>query len=184
MLGAATQAAPFSEGFANVGFDGKWGYIDKTGKYLIKPKFLYADKFSEGFAAIAVGPYGNEKYGYIDKTGKIVIPIKFDDAGAFSEGLAAIKIGEEWGYIDRTGKIVIEPQFNLAWNFSEGLARVINCRKPCTFEYIDRDRRVAAEFSFTTSGADDFHGGLATIITDESGFGYIDKTGKYVWKEK
>jgi hypothetical protein len=46
--------------------NGKEGYIDATGRMVIKPQFdMVAEGFSEGLACIKVG----EKCGYIDKTG-------------------------------------------------------------------------------------------------------------------
>jgi hypothetical protein len=47
---------------------GKWGFIDKTGVFLIEPKYDYAGKFSEGLAGVEI----RGKWGYIDKTGKYV----------------------------------------------------------------------------------------------------------------
>lgn len=178
------SAGDFSEGLANVRLGGKWGYIDKMGRIVIRPKFQYADNFSEGLATVMTGSLDNESRGYIDKTGRVIIPLKFDDARRFSEGLAPVKVGKEWGYIDRVGNMVIELQFDLAWSFSEGLARVINCKKECAFEYIDRNRQVIVEFPFRTTGADDFHGGLAAVVTDANSLCYIDRAGKFVWKTK
>jgi len=47
--------------------EGKWGYVDKTCKVVIKPQFNAAWDFSEGMAAVL-----GDKLGYIDKTGKYV----------------------------------------------------------------------------------------------------------------
>jgi hypothetical protein len=101
--------------------DGKWGYIDSTGKVVVKPQFAWAEEFSEGLAA-----FENEdgKHGYIDETGKIVIEPKFDNWTEFSEGRAAVSIDSEWGYIDKTGKWAIPPQFAVGRPFSDGLALV------------------------------------------------------------
>src|SRR5688572_18741627 len=95
---------------------GKWGYIDRTGKIVIKPQFVWAEEFSEGLAAIE-----NEdgKHGYIDESGAVVIEAKFDNWTDFSEGLAAVSIDFEWGYIDRTGKWAIQPQFAVGRPFSD-----------------------------------------------------------------
>jgi hypothetical protein len=46
------RADSFSQGLARVKIDGKWGYIDKTGKLVIQPQFDEADAFSEGLALI------------------------------------------------------------------------------------------------------------------------------------
>lgn len=101
--------------------NGKWGYIDNTGKIVIKPQFAWAEEFSEGLAG-----FENEdgKHGYIDETGKIVIEPKFDNWTDFSEGLAAVSVDFEWGYIDKTGGWAIQPQFAVGRPFSDGLALV------------------------------------------------------------
>ena len=46
--------------------NGKWGFIDKTGKIIINPQFDEVDFFSEGLCAVKIG----NKWGYIDKKGK------------------------------------------------------------------------------------------------------------------
>src|SRR5260370_22035067 len=93
----------------------KWGYIDKTGKFVIPPQFPHAESFSEGLALVLVG----DKYGYIDNIGKTVIPPQFSHASSFSEGLAAVRVGDKDGYIDKTGRMAIQPQFVGASKFSE-----------------------------------------------------------------
>lgn len=60
--------------------DGKWGYIDKTGKVVIEPQFDRAAGFSEGLAFVWIGNKG----GWIDKTGNIIYSWE-DDTG--DEGL-------------------------------------------------------------------------------------------------
>src|SRR5689334_733438 len=101
--------------------NGKWGYIDSSGKIVIKPQFVWAEEFSEGLAAFE---NDDGKHGYIDESGAVVIEPKFDNWTNFSEGLAAVSVDLEWGYIDRTGKWAIAPQFALGRPFSNGLARV------------------------------------------------------------
>ena len=64
-----TDSGNFSEGLTFVRRNGKYGYIDKTGKIVIKPQFEWPSDFSEGFAYIKK----NGKYGFINKSGKILI---------------------------------------------------------------------------------------------------------------
>jgi hypothetical protein len=104
---ALLDARHFKEGLApaamNLDYDGKmtsadesgamrkWGFVDRTGKWVIPPTYASAKPFSEGLAVVGVpekDSYDN-KYGYIDKTGKMVIPASFAFAESFSEGLAA-----------------------------------------------------------------------------------------------
>ncbi len=62
----------------------KWGYIDKTGKILMEPKFEEARIFSDGMGRVKL----NGKFGYVDATGKMVMEMNFTTAYDFSEGLA------------------------------------------------------------------------------------------------
>jgi hypothetical protein len=59
-------ATPFDHGIAivRVGDEktGKWGYIDRTGKYLVKPQFDEARAFGkDGLARVRIA----DKWGYI-----------------------------------------------------------------------------------------------------------------------
>src|SRR5215471_698742 len=98
--------------------------FDQTAHVVIPPRFDDAGPFSEGLAAVRIGP----KNGYIDKTGTFVITpqLMVVDLAAFSEGLAAVRVGEflsgKWGYMDKQGKMVIDPDFDTAGSFHEGLA--------------------------------------------------------------
>lgn len=137
----------FSEGLAAVGIldkdkNRKWGYIDKTGEFVIEPKFIYYEgessylsngnvgNFVEGLAPVAVEDENGEmKYRYIDKKGEFVIKPKDYGEEDFSEGLKAVGIEDEngkmkYGYVDKTGKFVVEPKYYEAGKFSEGLAAV------------------------------------------------------------
>ena len=59
------DARPFSEGLASVKIEGRWGYIDKTGVYVINPQFDFISAvFSEGLAWVKIGG----KYGYMSKS--------------------------------------------------------------------------------------------------------------------
>ena len=130
-------AEMFSCGRAAVCEDDKWGFIDKSGNYIVKPQYSLVATFSEKLAAVSIAagsePDAPHKCGYIDTKGNVVIRPQFDLAENFSEGLAAVAIAtgsepdapEKWGYVDAKGKIVIRPQFGSAEDFSEGLAAVL-----------------------------------------------------------
>jgi hypothetical protein len=100
--------------------DDRCGFIDKTGTWAIEPRFRRANAFSEGVAAVQVGP----QWGYVDRAGRMVIKPQFEQASDFSEGAAAVRKGEFWSYINMQGQVVIAGQFNDARAFAGGLARV------------------------------------------------------------
>lgn len=138
----------------------KKGYIDTSGRYVIPPRYLDLDQFSEGLAAVRLGRH---KWIYLDKAGKRAIPESFYLAGRFSEGLAPVEIATFWkgnkvGFIDKTGKIVIPAKFDKARPFAEGLARVEISGK---WGYVDRSGKMVIPANFALAG--DFSEGLAAV---------------------
>lgn len=105
----------FSEGLAAVKLNGRWGYIDHTGQTVITPQFVYAGKFKEGLAPVAIKKARKRAYGYIDAKGNMVIPPQFEMALEFRNGLAqvgSIKSNGDFdkrGYIDKMGKYIWTP---------------------------------------------------------------------------
>jgi len=132
----------FTEGLARVWLKGKkggkYGFIDKSGKEVIKIKYYGAGFFSEGLAWVQLN--NSEEFGYINKAGKVVIPFIYQSAGEFSEGLALVGRGkglqERYGYIDAKGKVVIPFIYNTASGFSSGIAWVSQNER---FGYIDKN---------------------------------------------
>ena len=61
-------APGFSDGMCAVKVDGDWGYIDRTGRMIIKPRYDQASKFKRGTAQVRQG----NQYSWIDKTGKVL----------------------------------------------------------------------------------------------------------------
>ena len=70
-------ADDFSEGLAPVRSNGKWGYIDTTGREVIPCIYDHAEKFKNGLAAVGNGKGSAQQWGYIDKTGSVKIPMKY-----------------------------------------------------------------------------------------------------------
>jgi len=103
---------------------GRWGFIDRTGRVIIAPRFDRAGRFSDGLAPVQEGA----KLGYVDPAGRLALVPEHLPAGAihrpFSSGLAVVKVGERYAFMDRAGKLAIPPRFELAHDFSGGYAMV------------------------------------------------------------
>lgn len=120
----STQSAeqPFEPLFS-ISVDGKKGYIDKTGKVVIEPRFGMVQRLFDGRLAMACRP-DRLSMGYIDRKGDWAIEPRYGDAHSFKEGLAAVRIDGEFGFIDETGRVVITPQYDCVGWFYQGVARV------------------------------------------------------------
>src|SRR5262249_32574662 len=113
---------------------------------------------------------------------KLVIAANYSDVEDFSEDVAAVTQAKKRGYIDKTGNVVIPIQFDRAGAFSEGFAYV---KLGNRYGYIDKSGQIALETSSDQS-CSSFKGGLAVATKSakkpqEVAWGYIDKSGKYIW---
>jgi RNA polymerase sigma factor (sigma-70 family) len=125
--GRFVWAYEFSEGLARVHGEGKLGFINAKGDFVIDLtgnndgiSTDYAGDFHEGLARVVVG-------------GKTVMV----DRGRVSYGQ---HVPGQWGYVDREGGMAIKPQFRQAGDFSGGLAPVNDFTS-----YVDRNGRKIAE---------------------------------------
>lgn len=70
-------ACDFHSGLASILKDGKYGYIDRTGKVVIPLIYDAAEDFGpNGLAVVKLG----EKYGIINTHGQVIVPIEYDSA--------------------------------------------------------------------------------------------------------
>jgi len=163
--------------------DGKFGFIDRTGKVVIAPQFDSVSGFSEG---LALAVRDRRKF-FIDTSGHTVFEAKFDIVNNFSEGLAAVNIGEKripniglisdpgkWGYIDKTGQLVIPMKFTHAENFSEGLAAINDGDSGAI---IDHNGKIIFKVPLDVTLG--FHEGIAGVLYRGS-LSYFDRTGKQI----
>lgn len=157
------EAGDFHEGLAAVRKDGRYCYIDKTGKIVIELEQEYntVGNFNEGLAPVRKGEY----WGFIDNVGKLVVEPKYRSVGYFNEGLTAVlEAGQDgrWGYINSAGKKVIPSQFYSAGTFNDGLAVVMKkIGDDYKYGYIDNNGRIVISPQYETAG--DFKDGLAIV---------------------
>ncbi len=168
----------FVGGIATVGIDGKFAVINRSGKYIVKPQNEYISHPSDGLVNLRCR--NKIAWIYLDKNGNTTLKVQYDYAGSFVEGLAEVEVGGKWGYMDKTGKIVIAPQFGQVQEFSEGLAAVQLNGK---LGFINKKGELVISTAFDYIPVEmRFRGGLAYIYTNDVE-GYIDKTGKWIWKK-
>jgi len=177
----------FCCGLAPVKIETKWGYINKSGRIVVKPTFIRASEFSEdGLARVCVRRTDRSaKYGFIDRHGNWKLQPEYGDVGHFSEGLARVACESGFGFMDTSGNVVISGKYFQCQRFSEGLAAVcIPTALRSTCGFIDTSGKMVIPpraWAFCVP----FDGGLSQVrvYCDEGEeIGYIDKEGRWVWE--
>ena len=91
------DAVPFSSSQPTaVKKNGKWGFVDMDGAWVIEPQYENAEGFSDGLAPVQTG----ETWGFINQENKLVIAAEFYGAHSFYVGLAPVKDGNTWTMIE------------------------------------------------------------------------------------
>jgi hypothetical protein len=183
----ADEQAYFSEGLMPVRDQARWGFVDKSFRWVIAPKYDHAGEFSDGLAPIQMAG----KWGYIDKTGNEIVSPRYDWAWQFSGGLGRIRIdsltGGKWmtmegprpeyryqlGFVDTNGTEVIRPQFWSAMDFQQGRAFVIPLESG-RWAIINSERNVIHQPDYEQVRG--FHEGLAAACVGGK-WGYVDLDG-------
>ena len=171
----------FTGGLARAYSQGKWGYVDKSGQFLIEPRFDYAWDFSGPTAAVHLG----ERSLVIDRTGKVVVEMElptrleetFDGLTSFHAGRGILGF---CGCLRQDGH---PPRFyfsqpplgEVAPKFSEGLGRMSLSRTSMASSTAGESWSFRPVFD----GAGNFAEGLAPAAAGHR-MVLIDKNGKVV----
>ena len=156
----------------------KYGCIDKTGKYVIEPKYEdYIDFNKIGLGATEDSD-GNKVV--LDQNGNVVFVltgISYFGADLNSEYFVAMDADtDKCGYVDEKGNFIIAPQFDDCHFFSDGMGMVeAGGRKK--IGYVNTDGvliRVA-----NMSDGRDYKNGYAAVENSLGLWGFIDKEGHY-----
>lgn len=165
-----------AEGFDAVLKDGKWGFVDTSGKLVIPLQFESPAQFRNGFATVKK----EGKMGIIDKTGKLLVDFLYDYIGDYNDGLfSARDLKSKYGFIDSANNVIIPFEYdevNISW-FSGGIAIL---QKGNKYGAVDKANKTVVPFEYDELG-----------ITDGFAKGYVvgkkgnktllvDKTGKPV----
>lgn len=159
-----------------VEIDGKWGYVNHKGEYIINPQFQWANLFSDGMAKVGI----DEKTGFINKKGEIIISPQYSSSTKFHDGKAWVVRPENAPeLIDKKGKVLLTYKKGRSVHiFSEGLAIVtddnennwvINEKGETVFKLLE-------QHAFCSNYTE----GTAVIKNKDWDYGYVDKKGQII----
>lgn len=163
-------AGDFSDGLALFHKDGRYGYVDSTGRVVIEPTFASADPFVGGLALVQLpdGPFA-----IINSAGEQVRQLGYENAAYLSDGMYAYQdpTTRLWGYKPVAEDAVIPPQFLVAGAFADGLAivQVGDDWFSALYGVIDRQGNfvIPAEYGFIEYLGE----GLFAVAGEVDGFG-------------
>lgn len=120
----------FSEGYAVVEREGKYGYIDVTGREVIPCTYASAYAVSQGMGVVYEDKEVNEETGrtllknarFINVSTGEMWPQVWQSASSFSEGLARVALNGKIGFINTGNEVVIDLKYDAAGGFSQGRA--------------------------------------------------------------
>lgn len=141
---------------------GLWGYADEHDKFVIPPKYEFAEDFDGGYATVKI----NDKTGLINALSALVVKPDYQEIDHPSEGLCAVKKNDYWSYIDEAGKFEITGEFASASAFNNGSASV-SLSRGAVFNYfrhgISNAPRLSPDWPVMLSEATDFKQSISAI---------------------
>jgi len=160
-------------GLYPIGVDGRYGFIDRTGRIAIKPQFDSTSGFSEGLAPVQFGG----KWGYINSDGALAITPQFVSAFHFQHRRAVVRLGNAFGVIDMDGKYEISPSLRWVGNSAGEVTPVQTAAGVLAF--VNSSGKVVLSGQFENFGEDGFSEELMAAASGGK-WGFIDTAGKWV----
>ena len=160
--------------------DGKYGYIDSSGKIAIDAKYSGAGEFSNGLAAVKE----DEKWGFIDKVGEVKIDFQFDEASFFNnEGYARVTVDKKEGVINKDGDYIFDAEYDSIYQVGTDRYIAGNKKNEESYEttynlYDDKGHRVFDGDFYNANG--NYKEGPIAVKNRSEKYGYIDESGSYV----
>ncbi len=168
----------FSEGFAAVSNDNKWGYINKRGKLQIPLIYDGVDNFENGLAFVFNKYSEKKKWGMINIVNQVIIPLEYDEiSNSQNLDLFEVRNGDKWGILDAEGKVILPINFDL---LDVTNSSFIMAKKKAKYGWINSKNEILIPFIYddfyTTKGFD------AGLILVQSGgkWGIITKNNTVV----
>lgn len=170
------HAEIFSCGMAAVHKDGKYGYIDKSGKIIIDFQYDVVAEFSENIAAVGSYASGSDtgivNWFYIDRSGNKLFEDIFISALPFHEGKAAVQKEDKMYWVDTLGKKLFNAEFDECRSFSVGYATFRSDEK---WGIMQGNGKILLEPSYPFIG--NCSESLFPFSLGPEAFGYLDTLG-------
>lgn len=163
--------------------DGKWGLIDDTGAWKVKPTYSDMRLYGAGLAAALDSSSG--MWGYIDQDGNWAIEPQFSNTRPFNDYGAVAQDAQTsfWGVLNRQGKWIVDAKYYAMGDMVLGNFvpyRSSNEEDSWGYIYIKTGKRNDVPPTFRGLGGWDSANGLGPATQDGTTWGYVNGYGQ--WK--
>lgn len=152
----------YSNGYAPVKQNGKWGLINTSGsEWIVEPQYddIIRDELGRAYSqGVYFASNGDQIYLYTTEGEQAGGP--YEDAKPFADGWAAVMKNGKWGFIDTVGNVQIDFQFDNALSFGQHLAAV---EVDGQWGYVSKYGKVVIDPIFLS--AKSFYNGSAPVQT-------------------
>lgn len=107
---------PGREGLFPAGKDGKTGFVNSSGQWVIEPQFTEANNFSEKISSFR----NAANWGLVGIDGTVISEAKWDEIKDFSAGMAVAKAGGKFFLLEKSGKSLNQEGFDQVCRLKEG----------------------------------------------------------------
>lgn len=137
----------YSEGLLSVVRNGRFGFVDTTGREVVPCIYDETGLFQQGRTLVRIG----DRYGIVDTAGRIILPLEYDPAPSrgnpytYNDSRALIAKNGKLTYVDLDGRPILPFALDDAYQFSDGLAAV---KMNGAWGYIDTTGNIFMPFVF------------------------------------
>jgi hypothetical protein len=161
---------PGSEGLFPAGKSGKFGFVDKSGSWVVEDKYEAVSVFKEGIAAYQVGG----KWGFLDPNGTEITEPAYDKVSSFSKGKAIVTQDGKDFLIGTGGQPILDKTYD---RISLGADNYFITEKDDKFGLISPDGKEIVEPKFQELRREDLN---KILVRLGDKYGILNENGDYI----
>ncbi|MBR0129171.1 MAG: WG repeat-containing protein, partial [Neisseriaceae bacterium] len=182
------EVSSFYSGLAAVKKDGKWGFIDKTGKEIVALQYDDACDFNQELAAVQK----DGKWGFVDKTGKERTAMIYETIWPLHQGYFAVQQDitnwnggvYRWGIVDNFA-LEVAPAIQrnndfISFSPDEGLFQFATTENRVGFT--DKQGHEVVPFQYDNIATESGEGSICKeglcVVAKNNLWGFVDSTGR------
>lgn len=122
--------------------NGRFGFIDTSGKWIVQPKYDSLIGYYNGYAWI----FKKGKKGLVDGMGNIILKTKYDDIGFVEDSMVDVTRRKKYIFYNLSKKKFVGNHFEESLEYNNGIVAIMNSRKQWGF--MNKEGKIVIPFQF------------------------------------